>query len=126
MPAPHATHTACCARNENLEGAPVAPELHGGATVSVLAMLAVAGAVVGLWAGATRHSGPVARGYRWLGGAALFWLVGLIVGTVLAGSLSSSATPGLADVAPLLALAAAATGVMVLASPRPGEKAQAS
>jgi len=90
-------------------------------------MLATAGAVVGLWAGATRYSGPVARGYRWLGGAALFWCAGLIVDSVLAGTLSSSAPPpSLADVAPLLALAAAATGIMVLASPRPGEKAQAS
>ena len=90
-------------------------------------MLATAGAVVGLWAGATRYSGPVARGYRWLGGAALFWLVGLIVNTVLAGPLSSSAAPlSLADVAPLLALAAAATGIMVLASPPPGEKAGTS
>jgi PAS domain-containing protein len=90
-------------------------------------MLATAGAVAGLWAGARRYSGPVARGYRWLGGAALFWCAGLIVDSVLAGTLSSSAPPpSLADVAPLLALAAAATGVMVLASPRPGEKAQAS
>ena len=89
-------------------------------------MLATAGAVVGLWTGAARYSGPVARGYRWLGGAALFWLVGLIVNTVLAGPLSSSGAPGLADVAPLLALAAAATGIMVLASPPPGEKAGTS
>ncbi len=90
-------------------------------------MLAAAGAVVALWAGATRHSGPVARGYRWLGGAALFWLVGLIVDSVLSGPLSSSAAPpGLADVAPLLGLAAAAIGIMVLASPAPGEKAATS
>ena len=81
-------------------------------------MLAAAGAVAGLWVGATRHTGPVARGYRWLGGAALFWCAGLIVDTVVAGSVSSSGeTPGLADVAPLLGLAAAATGIMVLASP---------
>ncbi len=84
--------------------------------MNVLAMIASAGAVIALWAGATRHSGPVARGYRWLGGAALFWFAGLIVSSVLAGPLSSSAVPlSLADVAPLLALAAAATGVMVLA-----------
>ena len=81
-------------------------------------MLAMAGAAVSLWAGAARHSGPVARGYRWLSVAALFWCVGLIMDTVLAGPLSSSAAPlSLADVPPLLALAAAATGVMVLASP---------
>jgi diguanylate cyclase (GGDEF)-like protein len=80
-------------------------------------MLAAAGAVVGLWAGATKYRGPVARGYRWLGGAALFWLVGLIIATVFAGQFSSSAVPlTLADVAPLLALAALAIGIMVLAS----------
>jgi diguanylate cyclase (GGDEF)-like protein/PAS domain S-box-containing protein len=78
-------------------------------------MLAAAGAVIALWWGARRHTGPVARGYRWLGGAALFWFAGLIVDTALTEPLSS--TPGLADVAPLLALAAAATGVMVLGSP---------
>ena len=79
-------------------------------------MLASAGAVVGLWWGATRYSGSVARGYRWLGGAALFWFVGLIVSQVLAVQLSSTGLPlSLADVAPLLALASAAIGVMVLA-----------
>jgi diguanylate cyclase (GGDEF)-like protein len=84
--------------------------------VNVLAMLASAGAVVGLWAGATRYSGPVARGYRWLGGGALFWFVGLIVSQVLSVQLSSTGLPlSLADVAPLLALACAAIGVMVLA-----------
>jgi diguanylate cyclase (GGDEF)-like protein/PAS domain S-box-containing protein len=87
-------------------------------------MLAAAGAVVGLWVGATRHTGPVARGYRWLGGAALFWCAGLIVDTVVAGSVSSSGEPlGLADVAPLLGLAAAATGITVLASPSPAQRA---
>jgi hypothetical protein len=88
--------------------------------VTVLAMLAAAGAAVALWTGARRHAAPVARGYRWLAGAALFWFAGLIVAQVLAGSLGSIAdTLSLADVAPLLALAAAATGVMVLAE---GEK----
>ena len=42
-------------------------------------MLATAGAVVGLLVGARRHAGAVARGYRWLGGAALFWFAGLII-----------------------------------------------
>jgi diguanylate cyclase (GGDEF)-like protein len=84
--------------------------------VNVVAMLASAGAVVALWAGATRYAGPVARGYRWLGGAALFWFAGLIVSQVLSGQLSSTGLPlSLADVAPLLALASAAIGVMVLA-----------
>ena len=79
-------------------------------------MVAMVGAVAGLFAGARRHSGAAARGYRWLAGAALFWLAGLIVSQVLAGPLSSSAAPlSLADVAPLLALATAVAGIMVLA-----------
>jgi diguanylate cyclase (GGDEF)-like protein len=79
-------------------------------------MLAAAGAVVALWSGATRYTGTVARGYRWLGGAALFWFAGLIITQVLAGPTRSTGLPlSLADVAPLLALASAATGVMVLA-----------
>ncbi len=79
-------------------------------------MLAAAGAVVALWAGATRYTGTVARGYRWLGGAAFFWFAGLIISQVLAGPISSTGlTLSLADVAPLLALASAAAGVMVLA-----------
>ena len=83
-------------------------------------MLATAGAVIGLLTGARRHTGAVARGYRWLGGAALFWFAGLIIAQVPAASLSSSGEPlSLADVPPLLALATAATGVMVLAE---GEK----
>ncbi len=48
-------------------------------------MLATAGAVVGLLVGARRHTGAVARGYRWLGAAALFWFAGLIIAQVLAG-----------------------------------------
>jgi len=81
-------------------------------------MLATAGAAVGLLMGARRRTGSVARGYRWLGGAALFWFAGLIIAQVLAGP-ASSGPLSLADVAPLLALATAATGVMVLAE---GEK----
>ncbi|MGH3279661.1 MAG: putative bifunctional diguanylate cyclase/phosphodiesterase [Trebonia sp.] len=82
--------------------------------MSVLAMLVTAGAVVGLFIGARRHVGTVARGYRWLGAAALFWFAGLIITQVLAGPVSSGPL-SLADVAPLLALAVAATGVMALA-----------
>jgi diguanylate cyclase (GGDEF)-like protein len=78
-------------------------------------MLATAGAVVGLLAGARRHDGAVARGYRWLGGAALFWFAGLIITQVLGPLSSSGGQLSLADVAPLLALGTAAAGVMVLA-----------
>src|ERR1700753_2877174 len=81
-------------------------------------MLATAGAAIGLLVGARRHTGPEARGYRWLGCAALFWFAGQIIAQVLAGPVSSGPL-SLADVAPLLALATAATGVMVLAE---GEK----
>jgi diguanylate cyclase (GGDEF)-like protein len=82
-------------------------------------MLATAGAAFGLFAGARRHAGAVARGYRWLGGAALFWFAGLIIAQVLGPVSSSGGQLGLADVAPLMALATAAAGVMVLAE---GEK----
>ena len=79
-------------------------------------MVAAFGAVVALWTGATRYTGTVARGYRWLGGAALFWFAGLIVSQVVSPTVTATGLPlSLADVAPLLALAAAATGVMVLA-----------
>jgi diguanylate cyclase (GGDEF)-like protein/PAS domain S-box-containing protein len=78
-------------------------------------MIATAGAVAGLLTGARRHAGPVARGYRWLAGAAFFWLAGLIVTQVLGPLSSSGGQLSLADVAPLLALATAVTGVMVLA-----------
>lgn len=85
-------------------------------------MLAAAGAVLSLWTGAARHTGTVARGYRWLGGTALFWFAGLIVQMVLAGPLNSSAaTLSLADVAPILALGGVAIGIMVLGSPSPAE-----
>src|ERR1700728_2584175 len=78
-------------------------------------MLATAGAVAGLLLGARRHSGAVARGYRWLGAAAAFWFAGLII-TVLAGPIGATAgTLSLADVPPLLGLATATAGVMVLA-----------
>jgi diguanylate cyclase (GGDEF)-like protein len=83
--------------------------------VSILTMLATAGAAAGLLVGARGHTGAVARGYRWLAMAAAFWFAGLII-TVLAGPIGSTAgTLSLADVPPLLGLAAAAAGVMVLA-----------
>ena len=84
--------------------------------MSIFVMLAAAGAAVGLWTGATKYSGPVARGYRWLGCGALLWLVGLIIFRFLAGPLSASGSLSLADVAPLLALGAIAIGIMVIGS----------
>jgi diguanylate cyclase (GGDEF)-like protein len=85
--------------------------------LAVLATLATAAAAVGLWVGARRHRSTVARGYRWLSGAALFWCGGLILQAVMAGSLTSAADQPLADAALLLALGATAVGIMVLASP---------
>ncbi|HEX9039417.1 MAG TPA: EAL domain-containing protein [Trebonia sp.] len=83
--------------------------------MSILTMLATAGAVAGLLVGAMGHTGAVARGYRWLAAAAAFWLAGLII-TVLAGPIGSTVgTLSLADVPPLLGLATAAAGAMVLA-----------
>jgi hypothetical protein len=80
-------------------------------------MVTAAGAVVGLWTGARKYRGSVARGYRWLSGTALFWLIGLIMATVETSQLSGSAgSLSLADVAPLLALAVLAAGMLVLAS----------
>jgi hypothetical protein len=83
--------------------------------VSVLTMLATAGAVAGLLVGASGHRGAVARGYRWLAAAAAFWLAGLVI-TALAGPIGITVgTLSLADFPPLLGLASAAAGVMVLA-----------
>jgi diguanylate cyclase (GGDEF)-like protein len=80
-------------------------------------MVTAAGAVVSLWAGARKYRGSVARGYRWLSGTALFWLIGLVLSTVETSQLSgSTGSLSLADVAPLLALAMLAAGMMVLAS----------
>jgi diguanylate cyclase (GGDEF)-like protein len=87
--------------------------------LAILATLAAAGAAVALWVGAGRHGTAVARGYRWLAGAALFWGLGLTMQLVLARSLGSSGALSLADVAPLLALGATAVGIMILTAPTP-------
>src|SRR5216683_3184485 len=85
--------------------------------MSVAALLASCGAALSLWLGSSRHAGSAVRGYRWLSATALFWVAGLIVQLVLSGPISSSAVPlSLADVAPLLALAPAVVGIMVLAA----------
>jgi diguanylate cyclase (GGDEF)-like protein len=85
--------------------------------LNILAMAAAAGAGASLWTGARMYQGTVARGYRWLSGTALLWLIGLIISTVLASQLSgTSGSLSLADYAPLAALALFAAGMMVLAS----------
>ncbi|HEY1703625.1 MAG TPA: sensor domain-containing phosphodiesterase [Trebonia sp.] len=79
-------------------------------------MLAAAGAVVGLWTGARKYPGPVGRGYRWLGLAAVFWLLGLIIENALAGPPTSAGTVSLADYAPLITLVLVTVGIMVIGS----------
>ncbi len=78
--------------------------------MSVVSMLAWCGAAVSLWSQARRGNG----GYLWLAGAAVMWLAGLIAFQV------DGTTVGLsfADLPPLLAVAAAAVGIMILTGPR--------
>ena len=47
--------------------------------MSVLGMLAWCAAAVSLWLGARGHDGAIARGYRWLAGAAALYCAGLII-----------------------------------------------
>jgi len=85
--------------------------------MSVLCMLAWCGAAASLWLGAQGL-----RGYRWLAGAALLWCAGLIAEQV--ESLPSGLS--FADLPSLLAVAAAAIGVLVLCGNGPGSDGQAS
>ncbi|HVT69358.1 MAG TPA: sensor domain-containing phosphodiesterase [Trebonia sp.] len=56
------------------------------------------------------------RGYRWLGLAGVFWLLGLIIENALAGPPTSAGTVSLADYAPLITLVLLAVGIMVIGS----------
>jgi diguanylate cyclase (GGDEF)-like protein/PAS domain S-box-containing protein len=73
--------------------------------MSVLCMLAWCGAAASLWLGAQGL-----RGYRWLAGAALLWCAGLVA-VQIEGPPSGLS---FADLPSLLALAAAAIGIIVL------------
>jgi diguanylate cyclase (GGDEF)-like protein/PAS domain S-box-containing protein len=75
--------------------------------MSVLCMLAWCGAAASLWLGAQGL-----RGYRWLAGAALLWCAGLVA-VQIEGPPSGLS---FADLPSLLALAAAAIGIIVLCS----------
>ena len=77
-------------------------------------MLAWFAAAVSLWLGARRQPGAFARGYRWLAGAAALYCAGLIIQQVLGSALSPGAGLSFADLPPLLAVAAAAVGIMML------------
>src|ERR1700729_2972368 len=82
--------------------------------MSVLGMLAWFAAAVSLWLGARQHNGAFVRGYRWLAGAAALYCAGLISQQVLGSALSPGAGLSFADLPPLLAVAAAAVGIVLL------------
>ena len=77
-------------------------------------MLAWFAAAVSLWLGARRHNNAFARGYRWLAGAAALYCAGLITQQVLGPALSPESGLSFADLPPLLAVAAAAVGIVML------------
>jgi diguanylate cyclase (GGDEF)-like protein/PAS domain S-box-containing protein len=82
--------------------------------MSVLGMLAWFAAAVSLWLGARRQPSAFARGYRWLAGAAALYCAGLIIQQVLGSALSPGAGLSFADLPPLLAVVAAAVGIVML------------
>jgi diguanylate cyclase (GGDEF)-like protein len=82
--------------------------------MSVLGMLAWCAAAVSLWLGARRHDGAIARGYRWLAGAAALYCAGLIITQLAGGALNPAPGLSFTDLPPLLALAAAAAGIALL------------
>ena len=77
-------------------------------------MLAWFAAAVSLWLGARRYAHAFARGYRWLAGAAALYCAGLITQQVLGSALSPESGLSFADLPPLLAVAAAAVGIVML------------
>jgi diguanylate cyclase (GGDEF)-like protein len=83
--------------------------------MSVLGMLAWFAAAVSLWLGARRHDSAFARGYQWLAGAAALYCAGLIVQQVEGPAQGPTSGLSLADLPSLLAVAAAAVGIMLLA-----------
>jgi diguanylate cyclase (GGDEF)-like protein/PAS domain S-box-containing protein len=81
--------------------------------MSVLGMLAWFAAAASCWLGARRHESAVARGYRWLAGAALLYCAGLVLAQVQ-GDTNPTSGLSFADLPSLLALASAAIGITVL------------
>jgi diguanylate cyclase (GGDEF)-like protein/PAS domain S-box-containing protein len=82
--------------------------------MSVLGMLAWLAAAVSLWLGARRQPSAFARGYRWLAGAAVLYCAGLVSQQVLGTALNPGSGLSFADLPPLLAVAAAAVGIVML------------
>jgi diguanylate cyclase (GGDEF)-like protein/PAS domain S-box-containing protein len=72
-------------------------------------MLAWFGAAASLWFGAQATDKQQSRGYRWLAGAALLWCIGLI-----AQQIDGVNGLSFADLPSLLAVAAAAVGIVLL------------
>ena len=90
-------------------------------------MLAWFAAAVSLWLGARQHDSAFARGYRWLAAAAALYGAGLVTQQVLGSVLSPESGLSFADLPPLLAVAAAALGIVMLATAeREGEAGRAS
>ena len=83
--------------------------------MSVLGMLAWFAAAASLWLGARGHEGALARGYRWLAGAAALYCAALVLAQLLGGALNPTSGLSLTDLPSLLALAAAAIGITMLA-----------
>ena len=76
-------------------------------------MLAWFAAAVSLWLGARRHDSAFARGYQWLAGAAALYCASLIVQQVEGPAQGPTSGLSLADLPSLLAVAAAAVGIML-------------
>src|SRR6516165_9219408 len=114
------TRVACVelfiGRRGGTEGSPGAPDHLGVPSMSVLGMLAWFAAAVSLWLGARRYHSAFARGYRWLAAAAALYCAGLITQQFLGSALSPGSGLSFADLPPLLAVAAAAVGIVLLAT----------
>jgi diguanylate cyclase (GGDEF)-like protein len=91
--------------------------------MSVLGMLAWFGAAVSLWLAARRGGNVFARGYLWLAGAAALYFADLVVLQVIGQNANPETGLSLSDLPPLLALAAAAVGVVTLATAERDEEA---
>src|SRR6516164_6754823 len=114
------TRVACVelfiGRRGGTEGSPGAPDHLGVPSMSVLGVLAWFAAAVSLWLGARQYDSAFARAYRWLAGAAALYCAGLITQQVLGPALSPGSGLSFADLPPLLAVAAAAVGIVLLAT----------
>jgi diguanylate cyclase (GGDEF)-like protein len=95
--------------------------------MSALGLVAWFAGAVSVWLGARQHDSAFARGYRWLAAAAALYCAGLITQQVLGSALSPESGLSFADLPPLLAVAAAALGIVMLATAeREGEAGRAS